>query len=145
MKLHLENNHGTGMMTNKSTHRANLSSHMSGLMLSIEGLGGDDDDGDDKDSSQLVTLMNNSMRLSFHGNKAPPKYPTKASSYHNSNFSSSIHGSSEHSMGHGGSMMIGLDMSVATIGDKMSDFGDGSVARMMTESEMSFGNVFDEK
>jgi hypothetical protein len=118
---------------NKASHRLALSAHMAGNSSGTMSLI-DDDDSSDDDQHQLSTMFNNSMRVSYHG----PKYIPKTS-YHGSAINGSIHefdfskGMSEHSIIPGTST---LEMSVQTI--------EGSVARLMTESEMSFASLFDD-
>lgn len=114
---------------NKSTKFNMSSQHLSALSLSMDDMGHDDD------YNQLGTLLNNSMRLSI---RAPQKYNIK----NTDGASLTDHGSGTSNTG---TLLAGLDMSVATLGDRFSDF-DGSVARMMTDSstDMSFGNVFDD-
>ena len=114
---------------NKSTKFNMSSQHLSALSLSMDDMGHDDD------YNQLGTLLNNSMRLSI---RAPHKYNIK----NTDGGSLTDHGSGTSNTG---TLLAGLDMSVATLGDRFSDF-DGSVARMMTDSQtdMSFGNVFDD-
>lgn len=116
----------------------NLSSHN----MSVMSLTMDDMDRPEDDANQLSSLLNNSMRISNQP-KAAPTRMKRASSVEGDSSATDSGGSS---VGLGGSLLGALDMSVATLGDRMSDFGDGSMHKMMTDSqaEMSFGNVFEE-
>lgn len=109
--------------------------NLSGLSLSISS-------DMNEEAEQLGSLLNSSLRLT---SKTPSKQPVKRSSSFDHDDASLTEGGSRHHM----SYVVGNDMSVATfntLGDRMSEYGEASMTRMMTESqgEMSIGNVFDD-
>jgi len=79
------------------------------------------------DPDDLAPLFNTSLRVGGRRDAT-------------SRLSSSVSTGFHSSLGHG------MDMSVATLGDRLSDFGEVSIQRL-TEStaDMSFSNVFEEK
>jgi hypothetical protein len=108
--------------------KLNLSamSIMSLQSLSIDGI----------DPNSLSTLLNASTRLGGHSCTAAN--PKTAPRRHGS-------GDGDSSINYEKGMASVFEMSVNTIGDEMSDFGDSAVMRMTeSQAEMSFGNVFED-
>jgi hypothetical protein len=82
---------------------------------------------DQEEIDSLTPMFNSSMR--FGGERPIRRVPRRTNS------------------GDGNSLDLAhvMDMSVATLGDRLSEFGDESMARMTSsQANMSFSNVFDE-
>lgn len=112
------------------------SSHLSVMSLSVGDMGlGDDAIGDMpsaftnqlaaiRNEKDLSSRFNSSLRLGRQSNKSSGKRTATSNDMSQSGF---------------------MDMSVATLGDRLSEFGDMSAARMTdSQANMSFSNVFEE-
>lgn len=141
---------GTGALngTNHSKSHNGSSNHLSaisGMSLSIGDMGADgsasleamsslDSVKGSSHADPLSLRFNNSLRLG-QGGGTPGRQTSKSKKV--------LDGSSKYfgSESHASEMLGGMDMSVATLGDRMSDFGDMSSA---SQGNMSFSNVFEE-
>lgn len=84
-----------------------------------------------KNPDNLSNRFNNSLRLGRNNSKTPPRRTASGDGHRLGHESSDL--------GHV------MDMSVATLGDQLSQYGDMSIARMSeSQANMSFSNVFEE-
>lgn len=121
-----ENNTAFDASSNKAKFN---SSAMSIMSLSVDGIS----QLEYTDPNNLGPLFNSSLRLGGHAN--PKNAPRR---------SGSAEGDSSVCNYEKGMASV-FEMSVNTLGDQLSDFGDSLVMRMTeSQAEMSFGNVFDE-